>query len=192
MDGIKITPCHFINTSQKRQNGFPSKVCHHFLLGFPYNWEEYTISCSDKDSSNRSVSTRVSTSNDSCLWLRRDGTLHFSLEDLLVTRIGDFLIPTFEELEHCFIKGSYSDQATSSSTARNIIEISVPRRALKVGHPIKLFSEDVGILEIFYESNKRSSRRQIILKSLKIIIISVLHKIILKKKLSEIQWDNFI
>ncbi|KAF5452016.1 hypothetical protein F2P56_027057 [Juglans regia] len=262
MDGIKITISGFINRSRTHQNGFPSEVCNRFLLGFPYNWEEYAVGCSGEDSTDRGVSTRVSTSDDSSLGFRRDGTFPFSLEDLPVTRIGDLLMSTFGDREHRLItnsiyndilgkskgnspmqnvksglndtpfcqkeievdrnskndnsgfnsrdmtgvenqksichseismnvltstrgvstrsmtrlknsrleqedrlspdthtKRNYSDQATSSNAARNIIEVSVPRRATKVSRPTKLFGEDKCVSGISDASVRRSSRR---------------------------------
>ncbi|KAG2720912.1 hypothetical protein I3760_02G056300 [Carya illinoinensis] len=262
MDGIKITISGFINRSRTHQNGFPSEVCNRFLLGFPYNWEEYAVGCSSEDSTDRGVSTRVSTSDDSSLRFRRDGTFPFSLVDLPVTRIGDLLMSTFGDREHRLITNSiynnilgkskgnsqsgvndtplcqkeikvdhnsdndnsglnsrdmtgvenqkpichseismnvltstrgvstrsmtrlknsrleqedrlspnphtkcnYSDQATSSNAARNMIEVSVPRRATKVGRPTKLFGEDKSVSGISAASVRRSSRRLMIMK----------------------------
>ncbi|KAK7362200.1 hypothetical protein VNO77_04306 [Canavalia gladiata] len=41
-DGITVIFCGFINASRSCQNGFPSEVCRHFLVGFPHNWKKYS------------------------------------------------------------------------------------------------------------------------------------------------------
>ncbi|GMI71453.1 hypothetical protein HRI_000814600 [Hibiscus trionum] len=40
-DGITVAISGFINSSRTLENGFPPKVCSHFLFGFPHDWEEY-------------------------------------------------------------------------------------------------------------------------------------------------------
>ncbi|XP_061343362.1 uncharacterized protein LOC133289443 [Gastrolobium bilobum] len=42
-DGITIIFRGFINNSRTSQNGFPSEVCSHFLVGFPHDWETYSV-----------------------------------------------------------------------------------------------------------------------------------------------------
>lgn len=111
-DGINITISGFINRSRTRQNGFPSEVCNHFLLGFPWNWEEYAVSCSGEKSTGRGVPTRISASDDSNVSLgdSADKTFPFSLHDLPVTRIRDLLITTFEDPDNCLLtKSIYND-----------------------------------------------------------------------------------
>ncbi|KAJ1416964.1 SANT associated [Sesbania bispinosa] len=41
-DGITVSFRGFINTSRTCENGFPSVVCHHFLIGFPHDWKKYS------------------------------------------------------------------------------------------------------------------------------------------------------
>ncbi|CAI9088124.1 OLC1v1022370C1 [Oldenlandia corymbosa var. corymbosa] len=41
LDGIVVNISGSINKYQTLQNGFPPEVCNHFLIGFPYYWEQY-------------------------------------------------------------------------------------------------------------------------------------------------------
>ncbi|GMY32370.1 protein EMBRYO DEFECTIVE 1674 [Fagus crenata] len=105
VDGIKILISGSINRPQTHQNGFPSKVCNHFLLGFPYNWEEYAVGCSGEEHG-------VSSSNEFSMSLgdSANETLPLSLDDLPVTRIHDLLMYSVGDRENCLLKQSiYND-----------------------------------------------------------------------------------
>ncbi|XP_019101020.1 PREDICTED: protein EMBRYO DEFECTIVE 1674-like [Camelina sativa] len=41
VDGITISISGFINRARSIENGVSEEVCNHFLLGFPFNWEDY-------------------------------------------------------------------------------------------------------------------------------------------------------
>lgn len=60
------------------------QVCNHFLLGFPYNWEGYATSSLGEESADGGASTRISG--------KTENSLHFSLNDLPVTRTRDLLL----------------------------------------------------------------------------------------------------
>ncbi|XP_056161184.1 protein EMBRYO DEFECTIVE 1674 isoform X2 [Syzygium oleosum] len=48
-DGMTIMVGGLINQLRTLENGFSSKVCNKFLLGFPYDWAEYSTSCYGED-----------------------------------------------------------------------------------------------------------------------------------------------
>ncbi|KAF3455441.1 hypothetical protein FNV43_RR00068 [Rhamnella rubrinervis] len=74
-DGLTITICGLINRSHTHENGFPSEVCNHFLLGFPYNWEEYASCSLGEESTDRGASKWISR--------KSENNMQFSLNDLL-------------------------------------------------------------------------------------------------------------
>ncbi|KAL8476036.1 hypothetical protein ACS0TY_028631 [Phlomoides rotata] len=41
VDGITIMVLGYLNKFQTLKNGFSHEVCDHFVIGFPYYWEEY-------------------------------------------------------------------------------------------------------------------------------------------------------
>ncbi|XP_010414757.1 PREDICTED: protein EMBRYO DEFECTIVE 1674-like [Camelina sativa] len=41
VDGITISISGFINRARSMENGVSEEVCNRFLLGFPFNWEDY-------------------------------------------------------------------------------------------------------------------------------------------------------
>lgn len=49
-DGINILLSGTINESRTLENGFSSKVCSRFLLGFPYDWEDVANRCFGQES----------------------------------------------------------------------------------------------------------------------------------------------
>ncbi|KAK6116204.1 hypothetical protein DH2020_050060 [Rehmannia glutinosa] len=49
IDGITVLVHGHLNRSRTLENGFSLEVCEHFLIGFPYYWEEFaTLSVSDE------------------------------------------------------------------------------------------------------------------------------------------------
>ncbi|KAF3457416.1 hypothetical protein FNV43_RR02074 [Rhamnella rubrinervis] len=91
-DGITITICGLINRSHAHENGFPSEVCNHFLLGFPYNWEEYASYSLGEESTDRGASKWISS--------KSENNKQFSLNDLPVTRTSDLLLSTIWNPEY--------------------------------------------------------------------------------------------
>ncbi|KAL5710919.1 hypothetical protein ACHQM5_021427 [Ranunculus cassubicifolius] len=41
-DGVTVFIRGYINQTRSQDNGISSEVCSHFLVGFPYNWEDYS------------------------------------------------------------------------------------------------------------------------------------------------------
>ncbi|KAL1538913.1 hypothetical protein AAHA92_27600 [Salvia divinorum] len=41
-DGITLMVHGYLNRSRTLENGFSQEICDHFLIGFPYYWEEFT------------------------------------------------------------------------------------------------------------------------------------------------------
>ncbi|KAB1213348.1 hypothetical protein CJ030_MR5G003582 [Morella rubra] len=125
-DGITITICGFINRSRTHQNGFPpkiltarcQKVCNHFLIGFPYNWEEYAVGCSGEESADRGG---VSASDDTNIPLGdiADKSVPFSIEDVPLTRIRDLFMTTFGDPENCQIIKSIYNNISGTSTVNS-------------------------------------------------------------------------
>ncbi|KAF3457962.1 hypothetical protein FNV43_RR02624 [Rhamnella rubrinervis] len=91
-DGLTITICGLINRSHTHENGFPSEVCNHFLLGFPYNWEEYASCSLGEESTDRGASKWISR--------KSENNMQFSLNDLPVTRTCDLLLSTIRNAEY--------------------------------------------------------------------------------------------
>ncbi|XP_048128220.1 kinetochore-associated protein KNL-2 homolog isoform X2 [Rhodamnia argentea] len=90
-DGMTIMVGGLINRLRTLENGFSSKVCNKFLLGFPYDWAEYSTSCYGEDSSIQagSVKATVSEETDS---QSRSTTNYFeatSLDDVTVPKLRD-------------------------------------------------------------------------------------------------------
>ncbi|GAB4829399.1 hypothetical protein Ancab_019071 [Ancistrocladus abbreviatus] len=59
-DGFIVLLSGFINRSRTQQNGFPSEFCSHFLIGFPYDWEDYAAQYTEGETSSRNNHTRHS------------------------------------------------------------------------------------------------------------------------------------
>ncbi|KMT13172.1 hypothetical protein BVRB_4g085780 [Beta vulgaris subsp. vulgaris] len=49
-DGFIVSLCGFINKSRTQQNGFSPEVCRDFMIGFPYNWDDYAASVGEESS----------------------------------------------------------------------------------------------------------------------------------------------
>lgn len=102
VDGITITMIGFIDLPHTRQNGFPSKVCDRFLIGFPYDWEEYAALYCGEKSSEESVSSGISGLDGSHLPSSDDtnSTLPTSFDDLPVNWVRDLLMSTTDDSEY--------------------------------------------------------------------------------------------
>lgn len=68
------------------------QVCNNFLLGFPYNWEEYASCSLGEESTDRGASTRTS--------CKSENNIQFSLNDLPVNRTSDLLLSTIWNPEY--------------------------------------------------------------------------------------------
>ncbi|KAL5564780.1 hypothetical protein UlMin_027944 [Ulmus minor] len=110
-DGITITLCGPINMSWTRQNGFPCEVCNQFLLGFPYNWEEYATGKESAD-----IFSGKNGDNSSPL----------SLNDLPVHKIRDHLMSNFGTSNYDFFtKNIYSDTLRSFTKTKSSMNSSM-------------------------------------------------------------------
>ncbi|XP_048321999.2 protein EMBRYO DEFECTIVE 1674 isoform X1 [Ziziphus jujuba] len=99
-DGMTITISGLINRSRTLQNGIPSKVCDQFLLGFPYDWEEYATL--GEESSAGAASTIISG--------RSEDNIPFSLNDLPETRTHDLLFSTIQNLDYNLLAESICNE----------------------------------------------------------------------------------
>lgn len=91
------------------------QVCNQFLLGFPYNWEEYA-SCPGKESTDLGTSIKTSASDESNIFsgISGNNTLS-SLNDLPVTTARDLLLSTFGNSNYdLLIKNIYNDTLKTS------------------------------------------------------------------------------
>ncbi|KAK9985316.1 hypothetical protein SO802_030267 [Lithocarpus litseifolius] len=61
-DGICVVISGLINKLRTQENGFPSMVGSHFVLGFPTDWEEYATKFTEGDSTNGIHSGTISDS----------------------------------------------------------------------------------------------------------------------------------
>ncbi|KAF5733870.1 putative Kinase interacting family protein [Tripterygium wilfordii] len=95
MDGITVTISGFINRSRTHSNGFPLEICHNFMLGFPYNWEEYATQPSSEEAVDRSCPSAESGSSANS-WCT---LLPAAFDDLPVTKARDFLMSPLQECE---------------------------------------------------------------------------------------------
>ncbi|GLT66096.1 hypothetical protein SLA2020_384860 [Shorea laevis] len=86
IDGTKVTVSGLINRSRSHQNGFPLEVCRHFLLGFPYYWEEYAARNYNEESADGG------TPKQSSGVFNRSSPLPASLRDQPASRIHDLLM----------------------------------------------------------------------------------------------------
>ncbi|KAK9123175.1 hypothetical protein Sjap_012777 [Stephania japonica] len=75
-DGIAILIKGSVNRSRMQENGFLSEVCNHFLIGFPYYWEDFTCQCMQKESTIGEFTTSsFSISNTSNICKHNDSEL---------------------------------------------------------------------------------------------------------------------
>ncbi|KAG5609342.1 hypothetical protein H5410_020623 [Solanum commersonii] len=98
VDGITILLSGFINRCRTVQNGFSSEVCQHFLLGFPYNWEE-SAAVSFGESTNENAASVISDFSESANTSADCTSSSFTmsvdhlpanvLRDLLISGAGD-------------------------------------------------------------------------------------------------------
>ncbi|KAF8012287.1 hypothetical protein BT93_I0428 [Corymbia citriodora subsp. variegata] len=89
-DGMTIMVGGLINRLRTLENGFSSKVCNKFRLGFPYDWAEYSTSCYG-DSSVQATSVKA-TATEETDSQSRSFTNYFeatSLDDVTVPRLHD-------------------------------------------------------------------------------------------------------
>ncbi|GAB4840664.1 hypothetical protein Ancab_021431 [Ancistrocladus abbreviatus] len=85
-DGFILFLSGFINRSRTQQNGFPSEVCSHFLVGFPYDWESYVAQCSVEETSRHSGFKKFDKSSET--------TNNFLSNEFSVSSIRDILVCT--------------------------------------------------------------------------------------------------
>ncbi|XP_039050727.1 uncharacterized protein LOC120191935 [Hibiscus syriacus] len=88
-DGITVSISGFINTSRTLENGFSSKVCSHFLFGFPYDWEEYASHLEGCSSNEESVCRGSSAISSLPPSLDRLPVPAAKIRDLLMFSAGD-------------------------------------------------------------------------------------------------------
>ncbi|TKY68078.1 SANT associated [Spatholobus suberectus] len=88
-DGITILFRGFINTSRSCQNGVPSEVCQHFLVGFPHDWKKYSA----HSFGNEDIDGVTAFGDSSaCSKKRDDDALPFSIHDNDCTKRQDSIL----------------------------------------------------------------------------------------------------
>ncbi|BFG15684.1 hypothetical protein CerSpe_019580 [Prunus speciosa] len=111
-DGIMVTVTGFLDRSRTHQNGFPPELYNHFLLGFPFNWEEYAAVDLGEDSTDIGASLRKSASQKFNMPSRNNesNSLPFSLDDLSATKGRDILMLSYGDSDyHSLVKNIFSD-----------------------------------------------------------------------------------
>ncbi|KAM7256484.1 hypothetical protein ACFE04_012225 [Oxalis oulophora] len=114
-DGVTITLSGSIDRSRTRQNGFSLEVCNHFLIGFPYYWEnpaqyngealaDRTIPTEDPNNLAGSVMPSVCSS---------DHHIPNSLDDILVTEMRDILMSPCRNPKRCSLIDGISEDLQS-------------------------------------------------------------------------------
>ncbi|CAI9752804.1 unnamed protein product [Fraxinus pennsylvanica] len=90
-DGITITVHGHLNTTRTIENGFPQEVCNHFVIGFPYYWEEFAGLSFDEEPTNLYFLKEISGSdgNKTSLHDSSKSSLPMAVYDLPVTVIRD-------------------------------------------------------------------------------------------------------
>ncbi|KAI3442349.1 uncharacterized protein J3R85_001291 [Psidium guajava] len=91
-DGMTIMIGGLINRLRTLENGFSSKVCNKFLLGFPYDWAEYSTSCYGEDSSVQAGSVMATASEKS------DSQSRSTTNYLEATSLDDVTVPKLRDL----------------------------------------------------------------------------------------------
>ncbi|KAI6699421.1 hypothetical protein NL676_013745 [Syzygium grande] len=109
-DGMTIMIGGLINRLRTLENGFSSKVCNKFLLGFPYDWAEYSTSCYGEDSSVQAGSVKA-TASEKTDAQSRSTTNYFeatSLDAVTVPKLRDLY--SLGDLDDSFLmKKIYDD-----------------------------------------------------------------------------------
>ncbi|KAL5781076.1 hypothetical protein ACOSP7_006105 [Xanthoceras sorbifolium] len=133
-DGITVTINGFINRSRTHLNGFPLEVCNHFLLGFPYYWEEYANQCCDQASVGKGVLTRISCVEDNTSTCSRSSTFQpFSSDEIPVTRIRDFFISPQRDVENGCLAQELFDEVLQKCGYSSVQDKSARKREKNSG-----------------------------------------------------------
>ncbi|KAK9169908.1 hypothetical protein Syun_002048 [Stephania yunnanensis] len=107
-DGITILIQGSVNRSRMQENGFRPEICNHFLIGFPYYWEDFTSQCMPKESTIGKFTTSSSRiSNTSNICKHNDS----------------------EVLEHNVQRGEFEKSKTSSGDVSKELAISLKEKA---------------------------------------------------------------
>lgn len=88
------------------------QLYNHFLLGFPFNWEEYAAVDLGEDSTDIGASLRKSASQKFNMPSRNNesNSLPFSLDDLTATKGRDILMLSYGDSDyHSLVKNIFSD-----------------------------------------------------------------------------------
>ncbi|KAJ4955867.1 hypothetical protein NE237_012650 [Protea cynaroides] len=109
-DGITIAIKGLINWSRTHQNGFSMEVCNHFLIGFPYYWEDYTAQYFG--TCDVGVPTSIFNFNEKIrnTYNKRDSDLQHHLHELPVAKTFDHLMSSSGISDNCVLtKGVFND-----------------------------------------------------------------------------------
>lgn len=130
VDGITITLASLLNRSSTLENGFPSQVCDHFFLGFPFDWEEFGAQYFGGCSSKASMSPD-DIDDPMCVLS--------SLDDIPVTRLFDHMMVSSGDYNKCPLTRSVFDHILSEygrSSAKICEEDTDQIRAEDTGIPL--------------------------------------------------------
>lgn len=84
-DGITVRIQGVINKACSHQNGIPLEVCNSFLIGFPYNWDNYAGPCFEGKFNSASVPESAASANE----LSEGCLFPIHLDDFSLSRIHD-------------------------------------------------------------------------------------------------------
>ncbi|CAA2958144.1 Hypothetical predicted protein [Olea europaea subsp. europaea] len=91
-DGITITVHGHLNRTRTIENGFPQEVCDHFVIGFPYYWEEFAGLSFDEESTSSYFSKEISGSDGN------KTSLHDSSKSFLPVAVNDLPVTVMRDL----------------------------------------------------------------------------------------------
>ncbi|KAK3411880.1 hypothetical protein EUGRSUZ_I00627 [Eucalyptus grandis] len=114
-DGMAIMVGGLINRLRTLENGFSTKVCNKFLLGFPYDWAEYSTSSCGEYSSVQAGSVKAAASEKTDFW-SRSTTNYFeatSLDDVTVPKLRDLF--SLGDLDDSFLMKKIYDDVVGMS-----------------------------------------------------------------------------
>ncbi|KAL3718450.1 hypothetical protein ACJRO7_003562 [Eucalyptus globulus] len=114
-DGTIIMVGGLINRLRTLENGFSTKVCNKFLLGFPYDWAEYSTSSYGEYSSVQAGSVKAAASEKTD-FRSRSTTNYFeatSLDDVTVPKLRDLF--SLGDLDDSFLMKKIYDDVVGMS-----------------------------------------------------------------------------
>ncbi|KAL1809838.1 hypothetical protein ACET3Z_026828 [Daucus carota] len=111
VEGITIRLDSLLNRFRTLENGFPSQVCDHFFLGFPFDWEEFGAQYFGGQSIHGARSSKGTRTSPDDIDDRR--CLLSSFDDIPVTRLFDHMMVTSGDYNECSLTRSIFDHILS-------------------------------------------------------------------------------